>query len=295
MPNAEIIAYVPPRHTRACTHAPPQDSQHVSTHRGPCCSALRGRGAVDMGFPACTAQILPFYSDDARNKAINLTQHHRMEPNCSVTLPWHCCESHGTGLCCTGRAPGRRPRIHTEKKTTLPPGQGSAAKNSRRMPPGPGSSGVNAILESLGPKAIFWTPWEQKSSVVLRASPAPTASGFGHHLKQLLQGEALVLGGASPCLHLDPFVLPFPDPLSVSLLCSAPMQPPQPLRGSCLPQLAHAVRMAPPRSLVPPLLASEPCQEPHSAAKSPGLSQPSRTLLGWRWKRGCNKGVYYCC
>lgn len=122
MPNAEIIAYVPPRHTRACTHAPPQDSQHVFTHRGPCCSALRGRGAVDMGFPACTAQILPFYSDDARNKAINLTQHHRMEPNCSVTPPWHCCESHGTGLCCTGRAPYRkednppsRPRKRSQK------------------------------------------------------------------------------------------------------------------------------------------------------------------------------------
>lgn len=198
MPNAEIIAYVPPRNTRACTHAPPQDSQHVSTHRGPCCSTLRGCGAVDMGFPACTAQILPFYSDDARNKAINLTQHHRMEPNCSVTPPWHCCESHGTGLCCTGTALGRRPRIHTEKKTTLPPGQGSAAKNSRRMPPGPGSSGCECHFGKLGAKSHFLDPMGAEVLSSPRPSPGPTASGFGHHLKQLLQGEALVLGGCQP-------------------------------------------------------------------------------------------------
>lgn len=209
MPNAEIIAYVPPRHTRACTHAPPQDSQHVSTHRGPCCSALRGRGAVDMGFPACTAQILPFYSDDARNKAINLTQRHRMEPNCSVTPPWHCCESHGTGLCCTGRAPGRRPQIHTEKRQPSLQAMEAQPKIQGACLRAHGAQGVNAILESLGPKAIFWTPWEQKSSVVLRASPAPTASGFGHHLKQLLQGEALVLGGCQP--------LPPPRPLRAAL------------------------------------------------------------------------------
>lgn len=171
MPNAEIIAYVPPRHTRACTHAPPQDSQHVFTYHSPCCSTLRGCGAVDMGFPACTAQILPFYSDDARNKAINLTQHHRMEPNCSVTLPWHCCESHGTaaqGCAAQGELWGadlesmQRRQPSLQAKEVQPKIQGACLQAQ-------GAQGVNAILESLGPKAIFWTPWEQKSS----AAPDP--------------------------------------------------------------------------------------------------------------------------
>lgn len=131
-------------------------------------------GAVGLwtwGASACTAQILPFYSNDARNKAIKLTQRHRMEPNCSVTLPWHCCESHGTaaqGCAAQGELWGadlesmQRRQPSLQAKEVQPKIQGACLQAQ-------GAQGVNAILESLGPKAIFWTPWEQKSS----AAPDP--------------------------------------------------------------------------------------------------------------------------
>lgn len=92
------------------------------------------------------------------------------------------------------------------------------------------AQGVNAILESLGPKAIFWAsppPMGEEATRSPRPTPAPTAPGtavFGRPPEAIvLQGEALVQGGASPCPHLNLFVLPFPGP-SVSPPCCAQLQ-----------------------------------------------------------------------
>lgn len=168
---------------------------------------------------------------------------------------------------------GAAPKPVRSRRQPFPPGQGSAATDSRRVPPGPESSGCECHFGKLGAKAIFCPPplpWEKKppGAPDPLQLPQPQAQLCSDaHLKQLFSKE-------------KPWSRGVPAPVSTSTSSCCPSLAPQ-----CLLLVVLSSSAAP---TAPAWLLPSPAG-PCNAHGSPKLV--SATLISVR----ALPGAAFCC